>query len=308
MNVLKISPEVKKALKENKPIVALESTIISHGMPYPQNVETALRVEEIVRENGAIPATIAIIKGVPKVGLSKKDIDYIGQKGRDTLKISRRDIAAAMVKKSDGATTVSATMILANMAKIAVFATGGIGGVHRDAQTTFDISADLDELARTPVLVVCAGAKAVLDLALTREYLETKGVGVYGWQTDQMPAFYSKSSGLNVDYRVDKASEMARIMEKSNELGLSTGMLLTVPVPDEYAMQEHYINAVIDHALKEAKEHNITGKSVTPYLLAKLVELTGGKSLLSNINLMYNNAKVAAMVACEISKLREKSK
>lgn len=302
-NKLKISTEVKRALKENKPVVALESTIISHGMPYPQNVETALAVEKIVRETGAVPATVAIIGGVPKIGLSESEISYIGQKDSEVTKISRRDVPAAIVKKTDGATTVSATMLFAHLAGIKVFATGGIGGVHREAQKTFDISADLEELSRTPVMVVCAGAKAILDLALTREYLETKGVAVYGYQTDQMPAFYSKTSGLRADYSLDGPEETAKIFAAAQDLGLGGGMLVTVPIPDEYAMHEHYIDAVIEHALKEAQEAGVTGKEVTPFLLAKVAELTGGKSLEANIQLVYNNAAVASKIAAELCKL-----
>lgn len=302
-NRLKISAEVKKAVKENRPVVALESTIISHGMPYPQNVETALKVEKIVRDSGAVPATVAILGGVPKIGLSESEITYIGQKGAEVAKISRRDIPAAIVKKIDGATTVSATMLFAHLAGIKVFATGGIGGVHREAQKTFDISADLEELARTPVMVVCAGAKAILDFALTKEYLETKGVAVYGYQTDQMPAFYSKTSGLKADYALEGPEEAAKIFAAARALGLGGGMLVTVPIPDEYAMQEHYVNAVIEHALKEAQEAGVAGKEVTPFLLAKVAELTGGKSLSANIQLMYHNAAVAGKIAAELSKL-----
>lgn len=305
-DIIKISAAVKKALKANAPVVALESTIISHGMPYPQNVETAMEVEKLVRENGATPATVAIIGGVPKIGLTAKEIDYMGQKGGEAAKISRRDIPAALVKKLDGATTVSATMCLANLAGIKVFATGGIGGAHRDAQKTFDISADLDELARTPVIVVCAGAKAILDLELTREYLETKGVAVYGYQTDQMPAFYSKTSGLGVDYTVDTPEEAAEIFALSQRMGLSSGMLLTVPISDEYAMQEHYVGAIIDQAIREAQEEGVTGKGVTPYLLKRVSELTGGKSLTANIKLMLGNAEVASRVAAALSKRTEK--
>ncbi|HRX13773.1 MAG TPA: pseudouridine-5'-phosphate glycosidase [Eubacteriales bacterium] len=296
-----VSNEVKQAIKENKPIVALESTIISHGMPYPKNVETAMAVEDVVRKNGAVPATIAILKGVPKAGLTKEEIDYLGKRGHDVVKVSRRDLAAVYAKKIDGATTVSATMLLANMAGINVFATGGIGGAHRNAQSTFDISADLEELARTPVLVVCAGAKAILDLPLTREYLETKGVPVYGWKTSNMPAFYTQTSGLTVDYRVDSAEEMADIFRASREFGMG-GSLLTVPIPSEFAMSETAINEAIELALRQAEKQNIKGKEVTPFLLEKVVELTGGKSLESNIKLVLNNAAVASKVAVAISK------
>lgn len=299
---ISISDEIKQALLENKPIVALESTIISHGMPYPQNVETAISVENAVRQNGAVPATIAVLKGRPIVGLSVDQIDYLGKSGRDVTKLSRRDIAAVAAKKADGATTVSATMILANLAGIKVFATGGIGGVHRNAQNTFDISADLEELSKTPVLVVCAGAKAILDLPLTREYLETKGVPVFGWKTTQMPAFYTQTSGLKVDYRIDSAEEMADIYLASQKLKLGGGMLLTVPIPSEYAMDEKIINDAISKALQQAEKQNIKGKEVTPFLLEKVVQLTGGKSLESNIKLVLNNAAVASKVAAAICK------
>ncbi len=299
---ISISEEIKQALLENKPIVALESTIISHGMPYPQNVETAISVENTVRQNGAVPATIAVLKGRPIVGLSVDQIDYLGKNGREVTKLSRRDLAAVAAKKADGATTVSATMILSNLAGIKVFATGGIGGVHRNAQNTFDISADLEELSKTPVLVVCAGAKAILDLPLTREYLETKGVPVFGWKTTQMPAFYTQTSGLMVDYRIESAEEMADIYLASQKLKFDGGMLLTVPIPAEYAMDENTINNAISKALQQAEKQNIKGKEVTPFLLEKVVQLTGGKSLESNIKLVLNNAAVASKVSAAICK------
>lgn len=302
LKYLEISKEVQNALKNNQAVVALESTIISHGMPYPQNVETALNVEKIVRDNNAVPATIAIIGGIIKVGLSPEEIDYIGKRGHDVVKVSRRDIASAVVKKLDGATTVSATMIIANMAGIKVFATGGIGGVHRHATSTMDISADLDELSRTPVLVVCAGAKAILDLPLTREYLETKGVTVCGYQTFDMPAFYSKTSGLKVDYNVKCEKEMADIFQVSLDIHQGNGMLLTVPIPDKYALDDKYINQAIDQAIDEADLQGINGKEVTPFLLAKIVEITGGKSLEANIQLVYNNVAIASRIAVEMSK------
>lgn len=300
---LQISDEVKQALSQNKPVVALESTIISHGMPYPDNVTTALKVEQIIRNNGATPATIAIIQGQIKVGLNKDEIDYIGKTGKKVTKISRRDISAAVALKLDGATTVSATMILAHIAGIKVFATGGIGGVHRNATATMDISADLDELARTPVLVVCAGAKAILDLPLTREYLETKGVTVCGYNTDEMPAFYSRQSGLNVDYNVTTPTQMAVMLRVNEQLQINNGTLLTVPIPHEYEMPSGVINKAIEDALEQAEQNNIKGKAVTPFLLAKVAELTKGQSLASNIQLVYNNALVATLVAVEYCKL-----
>ena len=300
---LDVAPEVKKAIEEGKPVVALESTIISHGMPYPKNVETALNVEKVIRDNGAVPATIAIIGGRLKAGLSKEEIEYLGKTGQKVTKVSRRDLPVIVSKKMDGATTVATTMIIAAMAGIKVFATGGIGGVHRGAETTMDISADLEELAQTPVLVVCAGAKAILDLGLTLEYLETKGVPVIGYGTEELPAFYTRKSGFKVDYRLDTPAEVAAAFVAKKELGMAGGMLLTNPIPEQYAMDDKVINSAIDQAIKESVELGVKGKATTPFLLARVVELTGGDSLESNIQLVYNNAKVAAQTAVEISKM-----
>lgn len=294
---LEIAPEVRKALANGKPVVALESTIISHGMPYPQNVETALRVEEIVRENGAVPATTAIIGGKLKCGLKKEEIEYLGKKGLEVTKCSRRDIPMAIARKLDGATTVATTMIIAHMAGVSIFATGGIGGVHRGAQETMDISADLEELANTPVMVVCAGAKAILDIPLTLEYLETKGVPILGYQTDKLPAFYTRNSKFNVDYRVDSPLEVAKAFEAQRGAGLHTGMLMANPIPEEFSMDEDMINSAIESAVKEACEKGIKGKDSTPFLLSKVKDITGGSSLDANIALVFNNAKVAAQIA-----------
>ncbi|MBQ8964091.1 MAG: pseudouridine-5'-phosphate glycosidase [Clostridia bacterium] len=296
-NYLEISPEVKSALAEGKPVVALESTIISHGMPYPQNVETAMNVENIVRENGAVPATIAIIGGKLKAGLSADEIEYLGKKGYDVTKASRRDLPVLVARGEDGATTVATTMIIAAMAGIKVFATGGIGGVHRGAEVTMDISADLEELARTPVLVVCAGAKSILDLGLTLEYLETKGVPVIGYGTDELPAFYTRKSGFGVDYRLDTPDEIAAAFRAKLEMGLAGGMLVTNPIPEPYSMDPDVINKAIDEAVAEANAKGIRGKQTTPFLLAKIKDITGGDSLASNIRLVYNNAALAAQVA-----------
>ena len=294
---LEISPEVREALAAGKPVVALESTIISHGMPYPQNVETALNVERIVRENGAVPATVAIIGGKLKAGLSKDEIEYLGKKGYDVTKASRRDLPVLVARGEDGATTVATTMIIAAMAGIRVFATGGIGGVHRGAEVTMDISADLEELARTPVLVVCAGAKSILDLGLTLEYLETKGVPVIGYQTEELPAFYTRKSGFGVDYRLDTPEEIAAAFRAKLEMGLKGGMLVTNPIPEAFSMDPEIINRAIDAAVAEAKAQGIKGKQTTPFLLAKIKDITGGDSLASNIRLVYNNAALAAQVA-----------
>ena len=299
---LDIAPEVAQALAEGKPVVALESTIISHGMPYPQNVETALKVEEVIRENGAVPATIAIIGGRLKAGLSKEEIDHLGKAGHAVTKASRRDMPAIVARGIDGATTVTTTMIIAHMAGIKVFATGGIGGVHRGAETTMDISADLEELGQTPVMVVCAGAKSILDLGLTLEYLETKGVPVMGFGTDELPAFYTRKSGFGVDYRVDTPEELAAMFKAQRELGFKNGRLVTNPIPEEYAMPKEVIDAAIDQALRESVEQGIKGKETTPFLLARVSELTGGDSLDSNIQLVFNNAKVAALTAVELAK------
>ena len=294
---LDIAPEVRAALEAGKPVVALESTISSHGMPYPQNVETALNVEKIIRENGAVPATIAIIGGRLKAGLSEEEITYLGKKGYDVIKASRRDLPVLVARGDDGATTVATTMIIAEMAGIRVFATGGIGGVHRGAETTMDISADLEELAQTGVLVVCAGAKSILDLGLTLEYLETKGVPVIGYQTEELPAFYTRKSGFNVDYRLDTPESIAAAFRAKIDMGLRGGMLVTNPIPEEYSMDPEVINRAIDDAVAEANRLGIHGKQTTPFLLAKIKDITGGDSLASNIRLVYNNAQLAAKIA-----------
>ena len=294
---LDISEEVRNALDSEKPVVALESTIISHGMPYPQNVETALAVEKIIRDNGAVPATIAIIGGRLKAGLTPDEIEYFGKKGPEIRKASRRDLAMLCARAEDGACTVTTTMMIAHMAGIKIFATGGIGGVHRGAETTMDISADLEELANTAVMVVCAGCKSILDIGLTLEYLETKGVPVIGFGTDDMPAFYTQKSGFKVDYRVDSPSELAEFFKTHTELGMKGGILVTNPIPDEYAMDPDVIDPAIEKAIDECKRLGIKGKETTPYLLAKVKELTGGDSLDSNIQLVFNNAKIAAQTA-----------
>ena len=298
---LDIAPEVQRALAEGKPVVALESTIISHGMPYPKNVETALRVEQTIRENGAVPATIAVIGGRLKAGLSREEIEYLGKTGRGVAKASRRDLPALVARGADGATTVATTMIIAHMAGIRIFATGGIGGVHRGAETTMDISADLEELASTPVMVICAGAKAILDLGLTLEYLETKGVPVIGYGTEELPAFYTRESGFGVDYRVDSPAELAAVYRAQRALDYKGGMLVTNPIPAEYAMDKQIIDAAIEQALRESVEQGVKGKDVTPFLLARVVELTGGDSLESNIQLVLNNARLAARTAAALA-------
>ena len=303
MNNLIISPEVKRALDENRPVVALESTIISHGMPYPQNVETALKVENIVRDNGAIPATIAIIGGKLTVGISHEEIDYLGKKGLDVTKSSRRDIPILVSKGEDGATTVAATMVIASLAGVKIFATGGIGGVHRGAEVTMDISADLEELANNDVIVVCAGIKSILDLGLTLEYLETKGVPVIGYRTDQLPAFYTRESGFKLNYRMENPMEIARAILVKRELNLKGSMVVANPIPTEHAMDNKVITKAINEALEEAKILGIEGKETTPYLLDKVQKITGGKSLEANIQLVYNNAKLAAQIADELSKI-----
>lgn len=300
---LHIHPEVKRALSEGQPVVALESTIISHGMPYPKNIEMAKNVSKIIRENGAIPATIAIIDGVLKVGLTTEEIEFLGT-SKDVLKASRRDLPFIISKKLNGATTVATTMILANLAGVKVFATGGIGGVHRGAQETFDISADLQELANTNVAVVCAGAKSILDIGLTLEYLETNGVPVVGFGTEEFPAFYTRKSGFGVDYKVDSSMEVANALKAKWNLDLKGGMVIGNPIPKEFEMDYDTINSAIESALKEANENNITGKKVTPFLLDKVKTITAGKSLDANIELVYNNAKVAAQIAKDLADLK----
>ena len=299
---LSVSPEVQSALDCGKPVVALESTIISHGKPYPKNVETALDVEKIVRDNGAIPATIAIIGGKITVGISREEIEHLGKKGLEVTKASRRDLPFLLARGEDGATTVAATMIGAALAGVKIFATGGIGGVHRGAEITMDISADLEELAQTSVMVVCAGAKSILDLGLTLEYLETKGVPVIGYQTKELPAFYTRRSGFSVDYRLDSPQEIADIFRAKLDLGLAGGMLVANPIPEEYAMDYDVITEAIQNALYEADSLNVKGKDTTPFLLDKIQKLTGGKSLDSNIRLVYNNAALGAKIACALAK------
>ena len=294
---LELSPAVKAALAAGKPVVALESTIISHGMPYPQNVETALQVEAAVREAGATPATIAVLGGKLKAGLTEDEITYLGKKGQAVTKASRRDLPVLVARGADGATTVATTMIIAHLAGIQVFATGGVGGVHRGAETTMDISADLEELGRTPVMVVCAGAKAILDLGLTLEYLETKGVPVIGYGTEELPAFYTRTSGFKVDYRLDSPEELAAAFRAQQEMGLGGGMLVTNPIPEAYSMDPAVINAAIDQAVADSRRLGVHGKETTPYLLARVKELTGGESLAANIQLVLNNARLAARTA-----------
>ena len=297
---LVLSEKVKAALAEGRPVVALESTIISHGMPYPENVKTALACERIVREHGAEPATIAVIGGKLCAGLTQEQIEYLGSQGQKVSKASRRDLPVLVARKQDGATTVAATMIIAALAGIRVFATGGVGGVHRGATTSMDISADLEELAHTPVAVVCAGAKAILDLGLTLEYLETRGVPVIGFGTDELPAFYTDKSGFSLDYRMDTPEEVAAAIRAQRDIGFPGGMLITNPIPAEYAMRPEVINSAIDHALREADKQGIHGKAVTPFLLAEVTELTGGHSLQSNIQLVYNNVTLAAKIAAAL--------
>ncbi len=303
--MIRISDEVKKALKEGKAVVALESTIISHGMPYPKNVETAMMVEEEVRKHGAIPATIGIIDGVGVIGMSKDEIEEFGKR-KGIIKVSRRDLPVVYARKLWGATTVATTMILAHEAGIEVFVTGGIGGVHRGAQETFDISADLQELANTDVTVVCAGAKAILDLKLTLEYLETFGVTVLGYKTIELADFYTAHSGLNCDYAISSPLDGANIIKAKRENHLKGGILISNPIPEEYAMDKERIDECIDDAIEEMKHLGVHGKETTPFLLSKICELSGGDSLESNIKLVLNNAKVGSMIAVEYAKLRSK--
>lgn len=299
-----IHPEVAEALALGLPVVALESTIISHGMPYPQNVQTAIEVEEQVREAGAVPATIGIMKGKLKIGLTPEEIEEFG-KSEDTVKVSRRDLATVVARKMNGATTVATTMILAEMAGIRVFATGGIGGVHRGASESFDISADLQELGKTNVAVVCAGVKSILDIGLTLEYLETMGVPVLGYKTEDFPAFYTRTSGYRVDAAVDSADEVAEILRTKWSLGLDGGVVIANPIPEAFAMDEDLINEAIETALEEASALHIRGKESTPFLLAKVKALTDGQSLESNIALVLNNARVAAEIAVALGPINE---
>ena len=294
---LTVAPEVMQAIAENRPVVALESTIISHGMPYPQNVETALLVEKTVRESGAVPATIAILQGKICVGITPEQIAYLGKKGLSVSKASRRDLPVLLAKGEDGATTVATTMIAADMAGIRIFATGGIGGVHRGAETTMDVSADLEELAQTDVAVVCAGAKSILDLGLTLEYLETKGVPVIGYQTEELPAFYCRKSGFKVDYPLHTPEEIAAVLHAKSIAGLHGGMLIANPIPEVYSMPEEKMNLVIEAAVEMAQKQGIKGKEITPFLLNQIKLLTEGESLESNIQLVLNNAKLGAEIA-----------
>ncbi len=300
---LDIHPEVAAALSERRPIVALESTIISHGMPFPQNVETALRVEAEIRAHGAVPATIAIVQGRLKAGLDRSEVELLGRDGRSVPKVSRRDIPFIVAARQSGATTVAATMLIAALAGIRVFATGGIGGVHRGAEHSFDISADLQELARTSVAVVCAGAKSILDLRLTLEYLETQGVAVVGYRTDCLPAFYTPESDFKVDYRLDEPAHIAAAMWAKWSIGLTGGMVVANPVPAAFAMPRERIDAAIEQALREAGQQGIGGKQATPFLLARVAELTGGESLATNIELVLNNARLASAIAVQFQKL-----
>lgn len=300
-----IKKEVKEALENNIPVVALESTIISHGMPYPENFKTALECEKIIRDNGAVPATIACINGYMHVGLEEEEIEYLAKKGKEVIKTSRRDLPVVIAKKLDGATTVATTMLIASLAGVKVFATGGIGGVHRGVEETMDISADLEELGSTNVAVVCAGAKAILDLPRTLEYLETKGVLVVGYQTDYLPAFYTRTSEYKLEYRMDTPKEIAESLYAKEQLGLKGGMLITNPIPEEYSLDEALMNNAISQAIKEMNEQNIIGKQTTPFLLKRISEITGGDSLASNIKLVYNNCLLASLIAKELSNLNK---
>jgi pseudouridine-5'-phosphate glycosidase len=299
---IEFNKEVREAKERKLPIVALESTIISHGMPYPTNVKMANKVEQIIRDNGAVPATIAIINGKIKVGLEPEDLETLANT-KDVVKVSRRDLAAVITQKKLGATTVATTMICANMVGIKFFVTGGIGGVHRGFEETMDVSADLDELSQTDVCVICAGAKSILDLPRTLEYLETKGVPVIGYQTDELPAFFTRKSGCKLNLRLDNVRDIARLIYNKEQLGLKGGVLVTNPIPERDSMDKEYIDSVIEAAIKESKEKSIHGKNVTPFLLKTIVEKTGGKSLQANLNLVYNNARVGAKIAVAFSKL-----
>ena len=299
---LSVLPEVQAAIDAGKPVVALESTILSHGMPYPQNLEFGKKVEQIIRDEGAVPATIAVLDGKLKVGLSKSELERMCQ-DHSIGKVSRRDVPVYLATGKPGATTVATTMLIAEMAGISIFATGGIGGVHRGAETTMDISADLQELAHTSVAVVSAGVKSILDIGLTLEYLETMGVPVLGMQTKDFPAFYCRKSGFQVDYDLKSYEEAARVMKAKWDTGLKGGIIIANPIPEEYAMDSDYMNGIIEQAVREAKEQGVKGKAITPFLLARIVELTGGDSLASNIQLAYHNARCASRIAVEYSRL-----
>lgn len=300
---LTFSQEVLEAKEAGKPIIALESTIISHGMPYPQNVQTAREVEQIIRDGGAVPATIAIIDGKIKIGLSDEELEMFGQ-AKDVAKASRKDLAYLIATKQKGATTVAATMICANLAGIELFVTGGIGGVHRGAETTMDISADLEEIAQTDVSIVCAGAKSILDLGLTLEYLETKGVPVVGYGTDYLPAFYTRTSPFKLEIRIDEPETAGSLLKAKKDLQLKGGVVFANPIPEEDAMEEEFITSIIEKALKEAEENGIHGKEVTPFLLGKVKDLTEGKSLDANIALVKNNARVGAAIAVAYNSMK----
>ncbi|KAJ4459770.1 putative Pseudouridine-5'-phosphate glycosidase [Paratrimastix pyriformis] len=301
---IEVSADVRAALDAHRPVVALESTIISHGMPFPENLEVALAVEQVIRENGAVPATIALLNGVPHVGMTRDQIEVLARAGRTVTKCSRRDLPYVIAKKLHGATTVSATMELAHMCGIEVFATGGIGGVHRGAETSWDISTDLKEFSRTPVMVVSAGAKAILDLPKTLEYLETEGVLVLGYRTSEFPAFYTPSSGLALSHRADTPDEIAAMHIASRSLGSPAGMLVANPIPAEHAMDKQVIDTAIARALADASAQGIVGKEVTPFLLARLCDITEKSSLTANIALVKNNARLGALVAVSLAAQR----
>lgn len=305
--LFKISPEVADALSRGAPVVALESTIISHGMPYPQNLETAKEIEAIVRKNGAVPATIAILDGVPRIGLSTEELGRLAKLGTQVRKTARRDIASVVATGGDGATTVSATMFFASMVGISVFVTGGIGGVHRHGEQTMDVSSDLTELGRTPVAVVSAGAKSILDIPRTLEYLETQGVCVAGYKTNDLPAFFTETSGCKLPCRVDSPEDAARLIEANMKLKLGSGILIGVPIPKEHSASGNFIESAIQKALTEAKEKNITGSAETPFLLSRVNQLTGGASLVANIALVKNNATVGSQIAVCLARLRADS-
>lgn len=299
---LEITKEVKQALEENKPVVALESTIISHGMPYPENVKMAKKVETIIRNEGAVPATIAIMNGKIKIGLTDEDLEILA-KSKDVAKVSRRDLATIIAKKTLGATTVASTMICAEMAGIQFFVTGGIGGVHRGYENTLDVSADLEELSQTNVNVICAGAKAILDLPRTMEYLETKGVTVVGYKIKVLPAFYTRESDISLHHHVNNTFELAEMIYTKNQLNLKGGVLIVNPIPKEYSLDNSYINSIIDKAIEDSVKENVLGKDVTPFLLKRIVEETKGKSLEANLALVYNNAKIGAQLAKSYSEI-----
>ena len=301
---LVLSPEVQDALRTGRPVVALESTIVSHGMPYPQNLHTAQEVEQVVRSNGAVPATIAILSGVPHIGLTSEQLERIARGGASVIKTSRRDLPAVMSLRKDGATTVSATMLLAERAGIPIFVTGGIGGVHRGGETSLDVSADLTELGRTPVAVICAGAKSVLDIPRTLEYLETQGVCVAGYGVDEFPAFFTRHSGCKAPTRFDTPRQIAAAIHAARQLELENGMVIGVPIPAEHAAAGAEVESAIETALREADDSGIKGNDVTPFLLKRIRELTGGRSLEANIHLVKNNAAVGARIAVELQRLK----